>query len=244
MKPEHTTMNCKQFQNLLMEDPSCEDDAFLSHKAHCASCAREWTQAQEFEALLRKALSVKPEKELQVGLSRQRPSDWWWQTAVRVVSVLLLIGVSVAGFNLAHQLFSTEDLHALVVRHIQKEPEMLGQKPPLGEIELMEVLSHMGFSLSAMPAVVTAAAPCWIREGRGMHLVVQGDRGPVTILLMPGEHVQQSRKVIAVSLSGKLVPTDWGSMAVVSHAGDDIEPLMRTLQHDVRWEGTPAGVSF
>ena len=237
-------MNCEQFQNLLMEDPAREDSDFLSHRDHCASCAREWEQAQEFESVLRKAMSVQPEKELQAGLSRQRQTGQPRRTGIRAASVLLLLAVSMAGFNLARQLFSAENLSALVVRHIQEEPEMLDQKSALEEMTLMKVLTSMEFSLAGMPAVITAAAPCWMREGRGMHLVVQGDHGPVTVLLMPGEHVPQPQEVVAVSLAGKLVPTDWGSMAVVSHAGDDIEPLMRSLQHEVYWKGIPATVAF
>lgn len=237
-------MNCEQFQNLLMEDPSRGERDFLEHRDHCTPCAREWRQAQEFEAILRAAVSVQPEKELEAGKVIQRSTGWWHQTWVRAASVLLLIGVSIAGFNLAQQLFSAENLPQLVVRHIQKEPEMLGQQRPLGEMELMKVLTPMEFSLVAIPGDITAAAPCWIRKGRGMHLVVQGIHGPVTVLLMPGEHVPSAQNVAAVSLSGSLVPTEWGSMAVVSHAGDDVTPLLHSLQRDVRWKGIPASVSF
>ncbi|WP_457667083.1 DUF3379 family protein [Thiolapillus sp.] len=237
-------MNCEKFQNLLMEDPSRKERDFLDHRDHCPPCAREWQQAQEFEAILRAAVSVSPEKELEASTPIQRPTGWWRQTWVRAASVLLLIGVSVAGLNLAQQLFSAENLPQLVVRHIQKEPEMLGRQQPLGEMELMKVLTPMEFSLVAIPGEVTAAAPCWIRKGRGMHLVMQGVHGPVTVLLMPGEHVSRTQNVVAVSLSGSLVPTAWGSMAVVSHAGDDVAPLLHTLQRDVRWKGMPAALSF
>jgi len=175
-------MNCEQFQNLLMEDPSRGEREFLEHRDHCTPCAREWRQAQEFEAILRAAVSVQPEKELEAGKAIQRSTGWWHQTWVsRAASVLLLIAVSIAGFNLVQQLFSAENLPQLVVRHIQKEPKMLGRQRSLGEMELMKVLTPMKFSLVAIPGDITAAAPCWIRKGRGMHLVVQGIHGPVTM---------------------------------------------------------------
>jgi len=109
---------------------------------------------------------------------------------------------------------------------------------------LMEVLFPAGFDLAEMPAEVTAAVPCWIRKGRGMHLVMWGENGPVTVLLMPGEHVAKPQAVMAVSLAGVLVPTDWGSMVVVSHAGDDVESLVYSLLKDVLWKGKPSSISF
>jgi hypothetical protein len=236
-------MKCEQFQNQLMQDPSCEDDDFIAHREQCAPCAREWKQAQEFEAILRTAISVKADKLLEVKHPRRRTTSWWQQTWVRAASVALLIGASVAGFNLAQQLFSAENLPQLVVHHIQKEPEMLNTRHVLDEMELMTVLSPQGFDLVEIPGTITAAAPCWIRKGRGMHLVLRGESGPVTVLLMPGEYAQQ-QAVVSASLSGMLIPTGWGSMAVVSHAGEDIQPLVHSLQQDVRWKGMLSTVSF
>lgn len=236
-------MNCEQFQNQLMQDPSCEDDEFLAHREQCAPCAREWKQAQAFEDILRSAISVKADKLLEAKYSRCRTSRWWQQTWVRAASVALLIGAGVTGFNLAQQLFSAENLPQLVVHHIQKEPEMLNAGSVLDEMQLMTVLSPQGFDLAEIPGIITAAAPCWIRKGRGMHLVLRGKSGPITVLLMPGEYAQQ-QAVVSASLSGTLIPTDWGSMAVVSHAGEDVQPLVHSLQQVVRWKGMLSKVSF
>ncbi|WP_456418104.1 DUF3379 family protein [Thiolapillus sp.] len=229
-------MNCEQFQNRLMEDPFCKDGDFVVHRENCVRCAREWRQAREFERLLHAAMSVQPEKELKLGRMR-RSVRWRRKTWLKAASILLLIGVSVTGFNLAQQTFAGNNLPQLVVRHIQKEPEVLGSRRAMNRMELAEALSPQGFDLVEAPAGITAAIPCWIRKRRGVHLVVQGGNGPVTVLLMPGEHAPRRQAVAAVSLSGILIPTGWGSMAVVSHADEDVEPLMRALQRNVRWRG-------
>ncbi len=227
-----------------MKEPSCKDRDFTAHRKNCARCAREWQQARKFESMLRVAISVQPEKELCAGPAYRR-TRWWRKTWVKAVSVLLLLGATVAGFNLAQQVFTGNNLPQLIVRHIQKEPEMLNSRYAMNEMELLEALSPLGFELVEVPARITAATPCWIRKRRGMHLVMQGGSGPVTVLLMPGEYAQQRQVVAAVSLSGVLVPTSWGSMAVVSHAGEDIEPLMRSLQRQMRRKGKhPSTASF
>jgi len=237
-------MNCEQFQACLMKEPSCKDRDFIAHRENCVRCAREWQQAREFESMLRAAISVQPEKELCAGQAYRR-TGWWRQTWVKAVSVLLLLGVTVAGFNLAQQVFAGNNLPQLIVRHIQKEPEMLASRHAMSKMELLEALSPLGFELIEAPVGITAATPCWIRKRRGMHLVMQGGDGPVTVLLMPGEYTQQRQVVAAVSLSGVLVPTSWGSMAVVSHAGEDIEPLMHSLQRQMRRKDKhPSTASF
>ncbi|WP_456380817.1 DUF3379 family protein [Thiolapillus sp.] len=236
-------MNCEQFQSRLMEEPCCEDRDFIAHRESCAHCAREWQQAREFEQMLQAAISVQPENELRAKQPLGRPAQRRRQIWLKAVSVLLLVGVTVAGFNLAQQMFAGDNLPQLVVRHIQKEPEMLNSRQAMNRMELLEALSPLGFELVELPAEVTAAIPCWIRKRRGMHLVMQGGDGPVTVLLMPGEYAQQKQAVVAVSLSGFLIPTDWGSMAVVSHAGEDIEALVHFLRRRVRWKGRQSSVA-
>lgn len=237
-------MNCKQFQIELMKDPASEDRDFIAHRQSCTDCAREWREAEAFEAILRSAISIQPERELLAHRPATGQSRWWQQTWVKAASVLLLIGATVAGFNLAQTMFAGTNLPQLVVRHIQNEPEILDPRQAMDEMALMEVLSPLAFSLVESPGSITAAAPCWIRKGRGMHLVMQGEKGLVTVLLMPGEHAQQQQPIEAASLSGMLVPTGWGSMAVVSHAGEDITPLIHSLQQKVRWKGQLSTISF
>ncbi len=237
-------MNCEQFQIELMKDPFCEDRDFIAHRESCARCAQEWEQARAFEEKLRSVMSIQPGRELASHRSATCSGNWWQQVWVKAASVLLLIGATVAGFNLAQHMFAGNDLPQLVVRHIEKEPELLAATEVVDEMRLAEVLSPLAFSLEHSPGSITAAAPCWIRKGRGMHLVIRGDKGPVTVLLMPGEHVAHQQPVKAAPLAGMLVPTAWGSMAVVSHAGDDIEPVVRSLQQNVRWKGMPSKVSF
>ncbi len=220
-----------------MEEPCCEDQDFIAHRESCARCAREWQQAREFEQMLQVAMSVQPENDLRAKQPLDRAARWRRQIWLKAVSVLLLVGAAVAGFNLAQQMFTGDDLPQLVVRHIQKEPEILNSRQAMNEMELLEALSPLGFELIEIPAEVTAAIPCWIRKRRGMHMVMRGGDGPVTVLLMPGEYAQQQQVVAALSLSGFLIPTGWGSMAVVSHTGEDIESLMHSLRRGMRWKG-------
>ena len=56
--------------------------------------------------------------------------------------MLLLVGAAVAGFNLAQQMFTGDDLPQLVVRHIQKEPEILNSRQAMNEMELLEALER------------------------------------------------------------------------------------------------------
>jgi hypothetical protein len=237
-------MNCKDFQTRLLQDPSCEEDDFVAHAKSCRSCAEKWQQAQEFEAILRVAIEVQPETAIDIAKPDASLKKWWQSPAARAFSVLLLMGAVVLGINFAQQKLVTNDLPQLVIHHIGKEPELLESPVVLNQLTLRHVLSPMKFELSGVPAEVTAAVPCWIRQGRGMHLVVQGQQGPVTVLLMPGEFVQKPQIVKRASLSGVIVPVQWGSMAVISHAGDDVARLTDALQHGVRWKGITASADF
>ena len=237
-------MDCKEFQTRLLQDPSCEQEDFTQHGESCPACAEKWQQAQAFEAVLRVAVQVQPEKVLDMVEPGSTRTRGWKKTVALGFSILMLFVVAVLGFNFTQQKLVVDDLPQLVTHHIQKEPELLETRVVLDQMTLMNVLSPMKFELLQTLDGVTAIAPCWIRQGRGIHLVVQAERGPVSVLLMPGEYLQQDQNLRLATLSGVIVPTSWGSMAVVSHAGDDVTGITDTLQHTVGWKGMLSRVEF
>jgi len=105
-----------------MQDPFSDDDDFVRHRESCPACTEEWQKAMVFEKVLRTAMTVAPEKELEAARTSALHARWWQKTWVRTASVLVLLGVTLAGFNIARQMFAVNNLPQLVVHHIQNEP--------------------------------------------------------------------------------------------------------------------------
>ncbi|MEA3274619.1 MAG: DUF3379 family protein [Pseudomonadota bacterium] len=74
------------------------------------------------------------------------------------------------------------------------------------------------------------AARCNIRRQEGVHLVLPGDKGAVTLLFMPNEHLPDSRSVSSAHLDGVIVPTSYGSLAVVGEKSESVSPILKRIQ--------------
>ena len=73
-----------------------------------------------------------------------------------------------------------------------------------------------------------------------VHLVLPGQVGPVTVFFMPGEMADATVPVDSTRFQGEIVPTAWGSIAVVGETGEALEGLGERLVTAVRWPAPQA----
>ena len=66
--------------------------------------------------------------------------------------------------------------------------------------------------------------------------VVPGRQGPVTVLIMPGEHRMKREQVSSFRFSGVIVPTDYGSMAVVGERLESVEHIVDKMKQAIVWD--------
>jgi hypothetical protein len=69
------------------------------------------------------------------------------------------------------------------------------------------------------------------------HFVVQGEQGPVTVLLLPNEKVNGPERVDEDGFVGTIVPLQiGGSIAVVGEPGETaLEDIQREVAAAVQW---------
>ncbi len=231
-------MNCEQFRKSLLQDPFCSDVGFLWHRERCSACRAEWEQVQAFEHRLRSVImqAGRPGRTIGLPAVRQR---LWRSTWVRAASLVLLLLGSVGGYSLARQMFSQDSLAELVSHHVDREPELLQETRLLDDMSVVGVFASLGFEFRPLLAGITAAAPCWIRKGKGVHMVLRRRDRPVTVLLMPGENLDAQRQLHFGRWSGSLLPEQWGSIAVLATAGTDTMAIAQLVERSVRWKGRP-----
>ena len=232
-------MNCEEFQRRLLEEPASRDAAFLAHAESCARCHAQWKSALEFEERLKAVLL---HQEPLPGVAPPRPGGGRRHLAAALLglaaSVLIVIGI-------ARIPEPSLELARLVVEHVRAEPEMLSRERPVDPMRVASVMASQRYGMRRQPSSVVAAAPCWIRNGRGVHLVVRGDAGPVTILIMPGETLAAKQRVRGEpSLQGLLLPAVQGSVAVVAESLADLEESVDYLRENLLWRGKPAMLTF
>jgi hypothetical protein len=234
-------MNCLDFHRLLLADPFSKDEAALAHEAECEACAGFARELRAQEVQLRALLQSPKAPEgladrvrLAAGFE-QRAADrrrWWYAAAA---GVLLSIGVSMVSVVTTSLERSHLVLAQSVLDHIDDESHHLREVGPVSGGRLKYVFKRFGADLVADIGQVNFAAECLMRTRNGVHLVIPGERGPVTVFFMPDEHLDAPVAVDSERFDGTILPTPWGSLALVGENGEQLDGLGDRLLAAVAW---------
>lgn len=131
---------------------------------------------------------------------------------------------------------SYDSLAEEVLAHLDHEP---------GALRITDVAVSDEQFARAVPAslatfergtsLITYARPCIINGNSVPHLVIQGEYGPVTILLMPEEHVSEATPIDGVSVKGVILPVGKGSVAIIGDREEQLEPIQKNVVNSVAW---------
>lgn len=184
----------------------------------------------QFEALLRAALRVGPPV--------RRPGPRRWRPAAAVAAALLVAAGTWLGLRIQQPAAPHDALGAEVIAHIHHEPHALVVTADrASEADIERVLRRAGALLEGPVGQVSYAKLCPFRGRLVAHFVVQGERGPVTVLLLPAEHLTQPTPVRSEDFSGTLLPLEGGgSIAIVGQPDEDLEEIRDRLAEAVRWQ--------
>lgn len=213
-----------------MIDPLSPDPAMRAHRERCKACAAEAERAAAFEVRLRAALA----DETQGGRGLEHPGRApRKRLALAALGFgLLLIGL---GWVMQHQwreAHPPQRLAALAVAHVRAELPLLDSRrttaAPADKTERLLRDLGAGADVLAMAATprLRYAARCAIGGAGGAHLVLDGERGPVTALYMPEQRTQTPGKLEAGRFDALVIPTEHGTLALV---GEGDEPLEKVV---------------
>jgi len=241
-------VNCLDFRRLLLQDPFRNDADLLEHEAQCAQCATFAREQRAQETRLRAMLGeITPPPELaenirlavkldRRGRSRRRV---WYATAA---SVLLIVGATMLSLVTETWERGNMALAQSVLNHIDDEAHHLREAGPVTGQRVKFVFARFGARLNGDIGQVNFAAECLMRKRNGVHLVLPGVQGPITAFFMPGEHTERVLPVSSERFAGHVVPTAWGSIAVVGEHGEPLEGLAQKLAGAVEWPAPDSGL--
>lgn len=245
-------MNCLEFRRQLLEDPFRTEQALLAHEAECPQCETFARDLRAQETRLRALLnepSPPPELganiELAIQLDRTTRSrrNTWFAAAA---SLTLVIGATLVSLVSETWERGNMALAQTVLHHIDDEAHHLREAGPISDQRVKYVFARFGAELNQEIGQVNFAAECLMKTRNGVHLVLPGEHGPITVFYMPGETVSEEVEIDSARFDGVIVPTEWGSVAVVGENGEALQPLTQKLASAVSWphQGTNNLVSF
>ena len=230
-------MNCGDARFALAADPRNSDPALLEHLEHCAACAAYAGDMHELDRRLRQSLALPvPDEELPAepvttaivvppsggGLAGPGTSRGY-ALAAGIAGEAILVGLLWTGFP-------RDSLASAVVAHMSHEPDAWTTTASLQPQDVADVLVRSGLRLEPGLPDVTYAQSCWFRGRHVPHLVVRTPDGPVTVLVLPEEHVERAIRIDEDGYRGTLVPARRGSLAVLARDDTGIEGVAERVQ--------------
>ena len=124
-----------------------------------------------------------------------------------------------------------------ILAHLDHEPRALRvTDTPVSERRLQRVVREEVATFDEDFPLITYAQSCVINGKTIPHLVIQGERGPVTILLMPDEEIEGAVELDGRGVNGVILPVKGGSVAIVGEREEELNQIEDRVVDSVEWE--------
>lgn len=237
-------MNFSEFKQMLGADPYSKDDDFLSARDSSPEHREAAGEAEAFEAMLKKALSVPVPGDLldriqaAVATAEQAASQPWqyrepWQYRA-AAAALLAIGVTAAAWwQSARDWESVDDY---LVDHWEVDGRAFVEQAdaiPANNVEA--VFALIGMQVTPEYArLIDFIHACPTPGSRGAHYVVDTDNGPVTLIYMPSVQDVEAHTMTVDNLIARALPLATGSLLVIGPDMASIEPWFALTRDALR----------
>ncbi|MDM8546326.1 DUF3379 family protein [Candidatus Venteria ishoeyi] len=158
--------------------------------------------------------------------------------------MLAMAAALVLGIAISAQLWFFNDTNGLakeMLAHVYNEPQFLqvAHNPPAEtpQDKLNSILASFGAQCKGEIGTILHVSYCDIVGERGMHLVLQGSKGVVTVLYAPTSIAEKPQRIADHRLHGELIPVQpqQGNLAIIGEQGEALEPFKQRLMQQVQW---------
>ena len=246
MSASDMKMNCEDFKKAIAAEPQATFEGGAEHVAACESCTAFMAEMQALDARIAGALAIDvPELRLPdlpdieednvVNMPFQRKgrkSMPLWIGMAASFALAAVIGIQLIGTDPAGEYSLSEEILA----HLDHEPGALrATNVAVSEDRLSRVVNPSVGTMDRDVGLVTYAQSCIINGKTVPHLVIQGEKGPVTLLLMPDEMVDGAITLDGEGVNGVILPVGNGSVAIIGERDEALGQIEQRVIDSVEW---------
>lgn len=187
---------------------------------------------------LKQALLEIPENE-HPGTVGEAANDPWWRRNVQYAAALV-VAVGVLAIVMQTRGIPLEDM---IFRHLYSELSFLEEDSPMGLAQVNQVMgssigSRFTESGDMQKVSINFTKDCWVdydKGIRGVHLVMKGDVGPVTVMVIPNSPIPEERAIHDDHFYGLITPTSGGNIVVIGEKDEPIANYSTVLASNISW---------
>ena len=241
MSQETKTMNCEDYKKALTADPGFDDES--RHPDSCVACQEYSAEMLALNDNIAAAMALSvpelvmpelPDIETDnvVTLSQRRTiSKPAWLAVAATVLIAAVVGIRMTGTGVEYG-----TLEEQLLAHVDNEPaSLLPTSTPVSDSQLTRAVPENIATMNHEVGLITYAMSCIINGNDVPHLVIQGEHGPITILLMPNEKVAEASSIDGVNVQGIILPVGDGSIAIIGGREEQLDKVKQNVLDSVLW---------
>jgi len=234
-------MNCEEYREAIGADPSFDGGA--RHVAECAACQAYRSDMLALEQQISRALAIEVPRLVMPELPEvaadnvvtlaapRRVSKPAWFAMAATVALAAVLGLRMLSSGIEYASLADE-----VLAHVDHEPyAMRVTDTPVSDQRLARVVASDVARMDHSGGLITYAQTCVINGNDVPHLVLQGEYGPVMILLMPDEMIPEAVPLSDENSQGVILPVGNGSIAIIGGREERLEAIEQSVLDSVTW---------
>lgn len=231
------SMNFSEFKKLIGADPGNTDPETLRARNSSPEFEEAAIEAEVFEEKLNRALHIQPPADLldQIkGISQQPVRKRNWVPLALAASLLVFVGAAGLVWKQSNTWDSVE---SYVADHYSHDGSKTAAKATdyLSDQEISKILAKLDARADQeLAGRIKLIKFCPTPDGRGAHMVVSTDQGPVTIFYMPKTRVTDGEMVEFDQMHALLVSLEHGSAAIIGEQSQNVENLVNILRNSLK----------
>jgi len=234
-------MNHNEARLLIGADPNATSAELSEHLAGCADCDQFQREMAQLDSRIHQALeqgplgaapaqtaaAVTPITDAPKARRPKRTSVWsgWALAASVAVASMLVVWLLRPSESLAHD----------VVEHVEYESASWTSHEQISPAAVKEALAKAGAELDMTSDKIMYAHSCVFHRHIVPHIVVMTPSGPVTVMVLPEEHVKKRVAFHEDGMSGVITPAPHGSLAIIMQGNENVVAVAQEVQQSIHW---------
>ena len=231
------SMNFSEFKKLMGADPLNRDAETERARHSSPEFKAVADEAEAFEQKLQAALLFDPPADLldRVKSIKERPvRQGSWVPLALAASLLGVVGAAGLVWKQFHQWDSVEDY---VMDHYSYDGATVLAKAGenLSDKDISKILARFDARADEqLSSVITFIKYCPTPDGRGAHMVVSTDQGPVNKIYMPETQASDGEVLLFNQMQGSLVNLEHGSADIIGNQSQSLENLVVMVRNSLK----------
>jgi len=235
------SMNFSEFIRQLGAEPRSQDPEFLRARQSSPEFLQAAEEADTFEEKLTRAVDLQLPDDLMENILQisRNPAGAataettpWWRSMALAAGILIAIGAAGITWNMNRGWDSVDEY--LADHYSHDGPGLVARAGDKTSKDIQAIFAL--FNVEAAPELaktVSIIKYCPTPDGKGVHMVLNTDQGPVTVIYMPATEVNDHETLEFDGMQALLVSLEKGSAAIIGTGSQGISKLYSVIQESI-----------